>query len=357
MMDRSNHKSEIRNQKSAFTLVELLVVITIIGILIALLLPAVQAAREAARRLQCQNNLKQIGLATLNFEQQNQALPAGVMHAEAPAGTTFISDDHKLREFSMFLLIQPFIEAGNIMERYDFDKRMYYEPTNLLVSQAQIPGYVCPSDDSAGRRCYNPGNVYGPTYWGRSNYGACFGSANFYGPNGPSNLSLYSNGTNYAKCWTGLVETDGPFRNQGKMTGRELNEIKDGTSHTVMASELIAGITDIYTGPPNQGDLRGLWIVNWMGGAIYTHWLTPNSSAPDGIESGYGVNRPDVGLPCYTESERNSHAAARSRHPRGVNVVFVDGHVDFYGDDIDSFVWRALSTIRTQPWETLGMQQ
>ncbi len=346
----------MRRAGSGFTLVELLVVITIIGILIALLLPAVQAAREAARRVQCQNNLKQIGLATLNFEQQYGALPAGVMHANAPVGTTVDSIPTSLREFTMFLLIQPFIEKGNIMEKFNFDLRVY-DIANTPVTQSQIPAYLCPSDTSAGRKVYDPGNVFGPTHWGRSNYGACFGSLNFYGPFG-ADVSLYGPGANYVKCWRGELETDGPFRNQGKRTGRKLNEIKDGSSHTVMASELIAGIPDEYTAA-NTADLRGVWVMNWMGGGLYTHQFTPNSSAPDAMQSGYCRNQPDAGLPCKDESKEGlTYAAARSRHPRGVNAVFVDGHVDFYGDDINSFVWMALSTIKaTQPWETPGVQQ
>ncbi len=259
--------------------------------------------------------------------------------------------------FTMFLIIQPFLEAGNIMERYDFDKRIYVT-ANTPVTQAQIPGYLCPSDDAAGRKVYHPNNAYGPTYYGRSNYGACFGSTNFYGPNAPTNLTLHGGGANHAKCWTGQVETDGPFREQGKRTGRKLNEIQDGTSHTVMASELIAGIGDTYDGSPNHGDLRGLWLMDWMGGGLYTHWLTPNNSAPDAMEANYCMDMPDTGLPCAPQSiEALTYAGARSRHPRGVNAVFVDGRVDFYGDEVDSFVWRALSTIKMQTWESPGMQQ
>ena len=108
-------EQRLKRCRSGFTLVELLVVIAIIGILVALLLPAIQAAREAARRASCVNNMKQVCLATVNFENANRNLPAGSFFADND-----FEGGQRLREFSMFLMILPFLEEGNIEERYDY---------------------------------------------------------------------------------------------------------------------------------------------------------------------------------------------------------------------------------------------
>jgi prepilin-type N-terminal cleavage/methylation domain-containing protein/prepilin-type processing-associated H-X9-DG protein len=327
---------DFRPPLHGFTLVELLVVITIIGILIALLLPAVQAAREAARKAQCSNNLKQLGLAVNNFENQYRALPAGV---------TF-SEGGKLREYSMFLVVLPFLEASNLMDRFDFSKRIY-DGDNELVAVVQPAPYVCPSDDGAGRKW--------DKRYARSNYAGCFGSGYFLGPNYSS-----SGGTPYsdpASCDAGAYETDGPFRLQGKRTGRTIAEIKDGTSQTAMLSELITGKDDVYQDDNKRGDIRGLWAHCWMGASAYTHWLTPNASAGDGLFGVWCDDSPQEGLPCTPQTSlfANNYATARSRHPGGVNIVFVDGHVDFYSSNIDRTVWRGLSTTEMQSWETLQL--
>ena len=129
-----------------FTLIELLVVITIIGILIALLLPAVQAAREAARRLQCSNNFKQIGLALLNYESAHGSFPPAKIYIDSPrwfVGPTW----------SAFIL--PFIESTSLYEQYDYSQGysspgdgfvVFGEPTNVLVGGYRIAVYICPSD-------------------------------------------------------------------------------------------------------------------------------------------------------------------------------------------------------------------
>ena len=331
MYQRSNPPSPIPNHKfrRGFTLVELLVVIAIIGILIALLLPAVQAAREAARRTQCTNNLKQIGLAILNFENQYRALPAGATH----------KDHGRAAEFSMFLLIQPFLEQGNVHDRYNFyvNSRIY---SNQEVTRAQIPGYLCPSDDAKGRAwviSFNGDRT------ARSNYVACFGTA----------MQL-PNPDDFSRLWTTIdldgedADTDGYFRIQGKRTGRRLAEITDGTSHTIMATALLAGRVDVEDGSPTISwspiDLRGLWVMTWMGMSMYSHFLTPNSSAGDAIEHCL----PDIDMPCNLQARADQlmtgDAAARSQHPSGVVAVSGDGHVRFYSDIINLSVWRVLAT-------------
>jgi prepilin-type N-terminal cleavage/methylation domain-containing protein/prepilin-type processing-associated H-X9-DG protein len=306
-----------------FTLVELLVVIAIIGILVALLLPAVQAAREAARRITCVNKLKQVCLATLNFESTNGNLPAGALFAvEGSSGSG-------LREFSMFLLIQPYLEQGAVEDMYDYDLRVYYGPNRAAVGQAEISGYLCPSDDAQGRRVNNN--------WRRSNYAACYGSTNLAPELSQDTQTIYPE-VDTIDFDGPRVETDGAFRLQGSKKGRELKKITDGTSHTALFSELVAGQVN--------DDLRGMWLLVHAGGCSYTHSLTPNSSAADGIFSSYcPALVPDGSPPCINIPVYIGWAAARSRHTGGVNVAFVDGHVEFKNDEIDLAVWQALATM------------
>src|SRR5687767_8868235 len=124
--------------RSGFTLVELLVVIAIIGVLVALLLPAVQAAREAARRMQCGNNLKQIGIAALNYENAKKEFPAGSGYGRDEPSPTWI--------VSLF----PYFEQGNIASRYDYKVFANVEPNLTLARTVSLPMLVCPSDQESG---------------------------------------------------------------------------------------------------------------------------------------------------------------------------------------------------------------
>ena len=315
-----NHKF-----RRGFTLVELLVVIAIIGILVAMLLPAVQAAREAARRTQCTNNLKQIGLAILNFESQFGALPAGAVH----------KDQGRDAEYTMFLLLLPFLEEGDVYDKYDFygNSRIYF---NREVISTQIPGYVCPSDGAMGRTWVVPS--LDNRSFARSNYVACYGTAMQI-----PDPSIYSALWDPGFDLDGEdADTDGYFRTQGKRTGRKLREITDGTSKTIMVSELLAGKVDVSDG--SDVDLRGIWALTWMGMSMYSHFHTPNTSAGDAIEHCV----PEIDMPCNLQARADQlmcgDAAARSRHPGGVMALSGDGHVGFYSDSIDLFVWRALAT-------------
>ncbi|MFW5693503.1 MAG: DUF1559 domain-containing protein, partial [Thermoguttaceae bacterium] len=135
-MGVDKHQSELANHKSqAFTLVELLVVIAIIGILIALLLPAVQSAREAARRMQCSNNLKQIGLALHNYHTAHKTLPYGANFGQG-TGATWAA------------MILPYLEQQNVYDAFDFTLPVWHEQNEQAV-QSVIPAYICPSDPAS----------------------------------------------------------------------------------------------------------------------------------------------------------------------------------------------------------------
>ena len=309
-----NQKSEIRNQKSrAFTLVELLVVITIIGILIALLLPAVQAAREAARRMQCSNNLKQIGLAILNYESANGVLPIGTNFRVDSVGQSYKAN-------SVFASLLPYVEQMALYDMYDFKKRVYQAP-NTQVVVVQIPAFLCPSDNAAGRKM--DGRA-------RSNYAVCFGS------------------NTTAKSSTDAT-TDGAFQ---EGVGNPLSAFKDGVSNTAVASEVNAGQDDHFS-DDNKQDIRGVWGEGSSIGAFaYTHLHTPNSSAGDALYDDPSQSNcvAGDGLPCDSSAGNtfpfyNEYASARSRHPGGVNVVFADGHGSFVPDTVNLLVWQRLASI------------
>jgi prepilin-type N-terminal cleavage/methylation domain-containing protein/prepilin-type processing-associated H-X9-DG protein len=302
--------------RRGFTLIELLVVIAIIAVLIALLLPAVQAAREAARRAQCINNLKQIGLAVMNYESVNTSLPPG------KKGCCWGS-------WTMFVL--PFIEQGSIYNSWNFiagpDNDVgggifrYSGVGNSTVTHSRIGAYSCPSDSPQAPS----GGVNSNNY--SFNYG---------------NLGNAQPATLNGLKWTGAPYSDlypPGAPNNGSTTSawgtRALRDVTDGTSNTVFVSEVIQG----------QGlDLRGFTF--WGDASGFEQYLAPNSTLPDCIYSISYCQYPlGTNPPCIQSTTACPNMfAARSRHPGGVNVGMGDGTVRFVKNSIGLSVWRSLGS-------------
>jgi len=312
--------SRVKIRSAGFTLVELLVVIAIIGILVALLLPAVQAAREAARRMSCVNNLKNVGLGMLNYESSLGEFPSGAMG--------WNQDQTSWLGHTAFFQILPYLEAGNVNDQLVLQAR-WIDSANQGVASAQMPVYQCSSDEAAGR-------VFGGNAFSRSNYVLNFGKdfvypdvqPQYYGASAPP-------AEDTAERWE--LENGGPFMYN---FAREMKEFVDGTSSTILVSEVLAGRPD--TSP---ADFRGLWAFSFVG-AVYLHTYTPNSSVEDCVRSYQCPPLEDQVAPCNGNcSEQDVEVTARSNHPGGVNTVSADGHVNFYADEMDLDVWHALATI------------
>ncbi len=303
--------------KRAFTLVELLVVIAIIGVLVALLLPAVQAAREASRRSQCSNNLKQVGLAMHNY-------------ADTYRGALLVGE-YSWGWGTWLVGLLPYIEQQNLYEQYQgygginaaggIDANLTYSATiNQPVTRSQIKAYTCPTDNKVAPR----GVI---TF---HNYLANHGNTTY------QRLATFGTMSNGQPNRFGGA----PFIYVGNSTAApqviRLAEIVDGTSNTLAFSETIKG-------QPGGQDLRGFaW---WSSGAHFETNLMPNSNQPDVVEQDpYCVNqRPNP--PCVGPTTANpQNIGARSRHPGGVQVALCDGAVRFVSNNIFVDTWRAAST-------------
>ncbi|HMO83902.1 MAG TPA: DUF1559 domain-containing protein [Lacipirellulaceae bacterium] len=319
----------MQSLRRAFTLVELLVVIAIIGVLVALLLPAVQAAREAARRAQCVNNLKQIGLAMQMHHDAKGTLPGGAMSCCNGTWANFIL---------------PYLEQGHFAALWEKNSRgepaLYTSSHNLRnFMQMRIGLYTCPSDTPNAPTVtsqvpipnHNYAANYGNTTYAQNDYlGVTFKGAPF------GNIAKvnYRPGINpyfdYFDNWSR------PYR--GLAT---FKEITDGLSNTLLASEIVQG-------PLN--DLRGR-IVGFADGGSFTGWNAPNSSLPDNMKSGMGCNSaavdspPCINVSSSADSGDTSYLGSRSRHPWGVNSLFADGSVSYFSDDTAIEVWRAVTSI------------
>jgi prepilin-type N-terminal cleavage/methylation domain-containing protein len=294
------------NSRRGFTLVELLVVIAIIGILIALLLPALQIAREAARRMQCTNNLKQWGLAMHMYNETYKGFPYGIVQGSQAGvtadGSTGATGQHRRQNW--VISIWPFIEQGAISKIYDYDYS-FYAPRNRNAVLTQLPLYFCPDD----RPGFWKGDVY---HRSRGNYVVSWGAAD------------------YAQSGRNFLRPAFGFNKQTK-----LKDIKDGVSNTMFMSEILMSITD------ESWDFRGDIINDDKGCSQFMTYNSPNS----GFDSIWCRDNPELPAPCR-HNDSYIHAAARSRHPGGVVVQMGDGSVRFINDSININTWRALSSIR-----------
>jgi prepilin-type N-terminal cleavage/methylation domain-containing protein/prepilin-type processing-associated H-X9-DG protein len=319
-----------RRRDRAFTLVELLVVIAIIGILVALLLPAVQAAREAGRRISCVNNMKQLGLAVQNYHDVHRVLPASGFFT--PNATTL--DLRSGNNFSWGVIVLPFLEQQNLYEQFDLTLTVMQQPTN---PQAKVvPTYLCPSD-AVNRAFFVDASLTSGKQFAKGNYAAF--------------VSPYH--TEYQQRWPGVVSFGFHL---------DMASVTDGSSNTMVFSEVRKR--------SNPQDQRGAWALPWTGATalsmdmhsttngIYTADLgslgatqLPNMQGPS-IDMLYNCPDP-VGaqlekMPCNTYGPGSANymsAAPRSLHPGGVNVVFLDGSVGFLPNNIDQITMAYLISI------------
>ncbi|MDR3635645.1 MAG: DUF1559 domain-containing protein [Isosphaeraceae bacterium] len=298
-----------------FTLIELLVVIAIIAVLIALLLPAVQAAREAARRAQCVNNLKQIGLAVLNYESSNSALPPAVKFQVWGTWAIFI-----LPYAEQSALYNAWNSLGDYTASNPSNLR-YSGSANTTVTTTRIATYTCPSDTPsdplAGIQSYNYAANYGNTA-----------------------ISTNTNTTTIAATtYNGFSFGGAPFIDIYNGAVR-LGDIRDGQSNTLFFAEVIQGQDQPGL---TTYDLRGF--IHWWEGAVFEGSLVPNSTQPDLMQSASYCIYPYLGNPPCAASATNAYVhAARSRHSGGVNVLMGDGSVRFTKNSINLYTWQALST-------------
>ena len=307
--------------RKGFTLVELLVVIAIIGILIALLLPAVQAAREAARRTQCANNLKQIGIGLQTYHDVHQTLPPSSLW---PAGSTASMPTTTLYA-NWVIMILPFIEETNLYQQLNL-KTTICDPSNALARGTVISTMICPSDPYSAVPFDGTQWSMGSN-WARGNYAA------------NASLDYMDDGAVGANASWGLTYYRGVM---GANISLNLKKILDGTSKTIAVGENRAGL--------ESTDGRGVWA---MGGgaasALYAHGWMGDDNGPncqsiyaDDVftcaittsDFGGSANLITLEMPCYIGDAASHQQTCRSLHPGGVQVVFCDGSVQFIYDEI-----------------------
>jgi prepilin-type N-terminal cleavage/methylation domain-containing protein/prepilin-type processing-associated H-X9-DG protein len=316
-----SHSPSERKLRLGFTLVELLVVIAIIGVLVALLLPAVQSARESSRRVQCTNNVKQWVLAMHTYADTNGTLPYGPREIPTTNRHSWVPQ------------LWPYIEQPGLFSQYSFSVGFYLPPNTIGGGNAstinlngptgqRVKIYYCPSDRYGAMQTSN-----GDLYWrAKGNYQLNWGHLQIPDPT----YSL----SNPAPSWAPFGYLD--YRSHALPRLTRLAEIVDGTSNTMLLSESL-------TTRDGDKDHRGDMLNDGEVCAYYMTIQSPNSTANDVMLSGFCVSRPDIQMPCTTAA--NHYKAARSRHPNGVNVGMGDGAVRYVTNNINIKTWQALGSM------------
>jgi prepilin-type N-terminal cleavage/methylation domain-containing protein len=311
--------------RTAFTLVELLVVIAIIGILVALLLPAIQAAREAGRRATCQNTIRQWGMAMQNYHSARNKLPEG-------------NRTNPRRVWVVYTW--PYMEDQSHAALYD-QKKHFYESPNTITSTTNgtyakpVPAYYCASD--------RPGALWrGDIYYrARGNYVINWGQIAMQSTcrnQAPPPCAAYappdpSWAAKFGLPPFGFDDLVSPYLPKQA----SFKDFTDGTSHTMLLSEVIMAVND------DDFDIRGDMLNDDTPCTMYQTINTPNS----GIDvSPFQPTPPNPQNPPYTSAgSAYTYKSARSRHPGGVNVIMADSSLRFVTDDIALVTWRAMGTM------------
>lgn len=303
--------------RRAFTLVELLVVIGIIGVLVSLLLPAVQAARSAARRAACMNNLRQIGLALQNHHAAHLKFPPG-RGAPTP------------RIFSPQAYLLAFIEQSAIVSQIDFldAPAPFSTPTaaydgagNHTAATSMVSALLCPADPVQGR--------VASSEYGGTNYAACAGSGTGSGTlTGADGVFFLASAVRIKDLTDGTSNTAafsertlGPGAADSTVAANAILELPATTDPTTVACESVSG-------GAWYAERGAKWIVGNYGNTLYNHALPPNAAQWD----------------CMNATQQKGRLAARSAHAGGANVLLCDGSVRFVEDAIAGVVWQATAT-------------
>lgn len=333
-------KLNVAPRGRGFTLVELLVVIAIIGILVALLLPAIQAAREAARRGSCANNLKQFGVASQNYETTNkEVVPARpgpdattsteVLLVGKPAGPRAIGGKgYERTGVSGFVLLLPFLEEQALFDQFDITRGdgiwlseasgvpNWHTPQKDSGIATRPKVFVCPSSQTLAQTA-------DPSYASKALVPATGTYAFNLGDRGPLSFAVNS------ACLT-------KHHNSGLhlyWTVRKLRKVTDGTSKTLSVGEILQGHTI---------DSSDMWTYAFR----YLDSLRVTEAA---INTPPGVDCRQVG----TDPDACVNGAFGSDHPGGAQFMFADGHIEFISDDIDLDTYQNLSTIAGTPQDSL----
>jgi prepilin-type N-terminal cleavage/methylation domain-containing protein/prepilin-type processing-associated H-X9-DG protein len=361
-------------RRKGFTLIELLVVIAIISILVALLLPAVQKVREAAFRMQCSNNLKQICLAAHNYHDSYGSLPVGCYIPYAQDGFHDTQDISLPFGPNWAIYLLPYIEQGDLYKTIDIKSYPGTAlPANLTnygtyntswraIRGATVKVFLCPSDpynnaeydDETGKDCP-------PEFgWARGNYAGTAGFTDSdHTTDGAACLSNNPyDGTGADGIVPGPVNvplSKGPiffFSTTGR-NGTRFADITDGLSNVIMFNEVRCGMS--------PWDSRGVWALGHPGSSLTeagrNYNPTPNNQldSPDGQTYGdelqncykfwfYGLGKQDLGCFPNTSGDQMNSAMARSAHPGGVNAAFSDGSVRWIQNSISQLTWCLLQS-------------
>jgi prepilin-type N-terminal cleavage/methylation domain-containing protein/prepilin-type processing-associated H-X9-DG protein len=337
-------------RSGAFTLVELLVVIAIVGVLVALLLPAIQSARAAARRTQCLNNLKQLGVALHNYVSAEEHFPPGLV---AKPYTTDPAHPQTFYRWSSLAHLLPYMENQAVHDLLDLSLPLYMPDGGYPVADRNKEGvaqilseFLCSSD--LGQPVKNG--------WGPTNYVACAGSGVkggapfetdgvFYVNSATTFANLTDGSSHTAAMSESLLGEDTQMDSSGTFGGATAER----SYKFVLGFSSVSDLTDArcnanrnYNSTQGNGnDPRGFaWCSGEYRAASYNHYYLPNSSTFDCITS----VTVDPTIPPQRLYSAYGWRAARSAHPGGVHVLMADGSGDFVRDDIDEAPWRAMST-------------